>query len=143
MYRRSFVLPAAALFGAATAQSTQTPTLSTGSSIHDLRRRRLGGLLVAQLPVCALPCFSTAASQVGCNGPTDFTCLCNSSHVTELTTKVALCIGLGGKCDLTATASIAGQVCGRRQQQSQCRRSGLRLVRGQRGTRDGDLDQER
>ena len=67
--------------------------------------------LIAQLPTCALPCFASASTQIGCKGPTDFTCLCNSAHATNLATSVGLCIGFGGTCDLSKVASLAGEIC--------------------------------
>ncbi len=67
--------------------------------------------LIAQLPTCALPCFASASTQIGCKGPTDFACLCNTAHATDLATNVGLCIGFGGTCDLSKVASLAGNIC--------------------------------
>lgn len=83
------------ILGLAAAQSTPTvttPTTSTSGTSGTSGSSVAG--LVDELPRCALPCFSQAAKDIGCEA-SDFTCLCQS---TELVAKVGPCIVVGGAC---------------------------------------------
>ena len=78
---------------AAQSQSTGTPASSptTSSSAPTATATGVAGL-VAQLPQCALRCFSLAASDIGCDAA-NLSCLCASS--SELVAKIAPCLLLG------------------------------------------------
>ncbi len=74
----------------AAAQSPTRITPSLTSSAPASTSTSLPGL-VAQLPQCALSCFSTAAQGIGC-APSDFACLCSNS--ASLVAKLGPCIVL-------------------------------------------------
>lgn len=68
--------------------------------------------LVAQFPQCAVRCLTTASTDIGCNGPADFGCLCNSG--TKLTTSIGLCIVTAGcSSDDISSTSLRSVLYGR------------------------------
>ncbi len=94
-----------------TTMTTMTMPSSTSASSSPMPSATGVAGLVAQLPTCALSCFAQSATQVGCTGASDFSCLCNVSKAADLLTKTGLCVGIGNGCDIAKTGVIAGQIC--------------------------------
>ncbi|KAK3320305.1 hypothetical protein B0T19DRAFT_446069 [Cercophora scortea] len=106
--------------GLTTAQ-TQTPTtLQTSTTSASTSTTTYPGFagLIARLPTCAIPCFNSAAKQVGCD-LTSFACLCSSAHQTSFAIDMAGCLsgGIGGTpiadpaCELAKLSALAGDIC--------------------------------
>ncbi|KAK3690263.1 hypothetical protein B0T22DRAFT_190986 [Podospora appendiculata] len=112
-----------ALLRLTTAQ-TQTPTTlqtsTTGTAPSTSSTTTYPGFagLIARLPTCAIPCFNSAAKQVGCD-LTSFACLCSSAHQTSFAIDMAGCLsgGIGGTpiadpaCELAKLSALAGDIC--------------------------------
>lgn len=79
-----------------------TSTGTTGSSLPEL---------VAQIPRCAASCLSRAATDIKCNGPADFGCLCQSGD--KLYQSVGLCLPFNGCSgdDISKVTNLAPQIC--------------------------------
>ncbi|KAL1864762.1 hypothetical protein VTK73DRAFT_5677 [Phialemonium thermophilum] len=115
MLLRTLALPISFLLASAAAQSTAQPTTNaaattTAPSPSATSTASLSGL-VAQLPHCALSCFSQAATDIGCQA-SDFNCLC--SNAQGLISKIGPCLVLGGPCgasDLNKVKSLAPEIC--------------------------------
>jgi len=97
----SSTLAVVALAAGAAAQQTTFPPPATTTASGPTSTKLPD--LVAQLPRCALQCFSSAARDINC-APSNFACLCSNSD--NLIAKVGPCAFLGCSSDELGRTSI-------------------------------------